>query len=371
MKKLFLGALAIATMVACAKEDVISQNNEAIGFKQAFVDNSVRSVVDPSFSNTNLFSSFAVYGTVENAPLFNKVEVTGSGLEDTGSWTYEGTQYWIAGAKYNFAAIAPYAKGVAGAFSVVKNSATGAGQPTFVGKTNLNDYVNDDTDLLYAQSTEIPGQLSGNQKVAFTFRHTLSKVKFSFENAYNASNATIAVRDIKIANAYNLADVELTATTTAWSNPEGSKSIFFGDVTLDTASGDYDDATTDVQKPAEVKYAYNNTYESFYERLIIPTVDALTKKTYQIEFTVDLYVNNVLVASYDRTVANGKNATVEFAPQPGCSYDIAAKITATNIDPTHAQEPIQFTVTTITGWDESNKDQNANVPEVYTDYQGE
>ena len=110
MKKTFLAILVAATLVACAKEDVISQNNEAIGFKQAFVDNSVRSVVDPSFSNTNLFDSFAVYGTVENAPLFNKVEVSGSELN--GEWTYEGTQYWIAGAKYNFAAIAPYAKGV-------------------------------------------------------------------------------------------------------------------------------------------------------------------------------------------------------------------------------------------------------------------
>ena len=368
MKKTFLAILVAATLVACAKEDVISQNNEAIGFKQAFVDNSVRSVEDPSFSNTNLFSSFAVYGTVENAPLFNKVEVSGSDLN--GTWTYEGTQYWIAGAKYNFAAIAPYAKGVADAFSVVENSVTGEGQPTYVGKTTLSNYVNDDTDLLYAQNAEVSGQLSGNQKVAFTFRHTLSKVKFSFKNAYNASNATIAVRDIKIANAYNLADVELTATTTAWSNPEGSKPIFFGDVTLDDASGDYDDATTDVQKPAEVKYAYNNTYESFYERLIIPTADADTKKTYQIEFTVDLYVNNVLVASYDRTVANSKNATVEFAPQPGCSYDIAAEITATNIDPTHAQEPIQFTVTAITDWDESNEDQNATVPEVNTGNQG-
>ena len=80
MKKIFVAILVAATLVACAKEDVISQNNEAIGFKQAFVDNSVRSVVDPSFSNTNLFDSFAVYGTVENAPLFNKVEVTGSGF---------------------------------------------------------------------------------------------------------------------------------------------------------------------------------------------------------------------------------------------------------------------------------------------------
>lgn len=362
MKKTFVAILVAATMVACAKEDVISQNNEAIGFKQAFVDNSVRSAVDPSFSNDKLFDSFAVYGTVENAPLFNKVEVSGTALN--GTWTYEGTQYWIAGAKYNFAAIAPYAKGVKGAFTVAKSG------ENYVGTTTLTGYENDNTDLLYAQNAQVTGLLSGNAVVAFTFRHTLSKVKFSFKNAYNASNATIAVRDIKIANAYNLADVELTATTTAWSNPEGSKPIFFGDVTLDDASGDYDDATTDVLKPAEVKYAYNNTYESFYERLIIPTADAATKKTYQIEFTVDLYVNNVLVASYDRTVANGKNATVEFAPQPGCSYDIAAEITATNIDPTHAQEAIQFTVTAITDWDGSNKDQNATVPEVNNGNQG-
>ena len=49
-------------------------------------------------------------------------------------------------------------------------------------------------------------------------------------------------------------------------------------------------------------------------------------------------------------------ATVTFAPQPGHSYDIKAVIDATNIDPEHAQEPIEFTVKSIGGWTENNEE---------------
>lgn len=333
MKKTFLAILVAATLVACAKEDVISQNNEAIGFKQAFVDNSVRSVEDPSFSNDNLFASFAVYGTVENAPLFNKVEVSGSELN--GTWIYKGTQYWIAGAKYNFAAIAPYAKGVEGAFTVALVG------DNYVGTTTLSDYVNDNTDLLYAQNAQVEGKVSGNAKVAFTFKHILSKVKFSFENGYNASTAKIAVRAIKIVNAYTDADVALNLSGATWSGWNGSKTLEFGNATDGTDKVEDADA-----------FAYGTTLESYNEMLLIPT----TTKTYNIEFVVNLYVNDVLIKAYPHT------ATVEFAPEAGKSYNITAVIDAENIDPENKQEPIEFTVTKIDEW-ATGADQTATIPE--------
>ena len=66
MKKLFTILAVAATLVSCAKEDVVREAaREAIGFDNAFVENSTRSVNDPSFSNTNLFANFGVFGTVE------------------------------------------------------------------------------------------------------------------------------------------------------------------------------------------------------------------------------------------------------------------------------------------------------------------
>lgn len=340
MKKTFLAILVAATLVACAKEDVISQNNEAIGFKQAFVDNSVRSVVDPSLTAATL-TDFAVYGTVENADLFNCIRVAQdiTNTELTSEWKYAGTQYWIAGAKYNFAAIAPYAKGVEGAFTVAKNG------EDYVGTTTLTDYVNDNTDLLYAQNAQVTGAVSGNAKVAFTFKHVLSKVKFSFENGYNASTAKIAVRAIKIVNAYTDADVALNLSGATWSGWNGSKTLDFSHAT---------DGNNDVVDDVVVAdaFAYGTTLESYNEMLLIPT----TTKTYNIEFVVDLYVNDVLIKEYPHT------ATVVFAPEAGKSYNITAVVDAENIDPQNKQEPIEFTVTKIDEW-ATGADQTATIPE--------
>ena len=352
MKKLFTILAVAAAMVSCAKEDVVSQAApEAIGFDNAFVENSTRSVNDPSWSNDKLFSNFAVYGYVENASLFNNVVVSGSAIN--GNWTYTNTQYWITGAKYNFAAIAPAANGVADVFTIAKNG------DNYVGTTVLPFTNTGTNDVLYAQNAQVVGATSGNAKVAFTFRHILSKVKFSFENGYNASTATIKVYDVKIENAYETATATLGETSTAWANHAGT-------LVLDFGNASDAEATTNVKESAEVAYAYGDTYESLNERFLIPGIapsvtyevkDAegnksnVTANAYKVTFKVDLLVNNTRVKTYNHT------AYAQFDPVAGNSYDIKTVINANNIDPENKQEPIQFTVTKIYGWDTTNEQQ--------------
>lgn len=342
MKKTFLAILAVAAMVACAKEDVISQNNEAIGFKQAFVDNSVRSVEDPSYvEGGNMFTDFAVYGFVEGATLFDGTTVSQSivnnDLQKT-TWDYEGTQYWIAGAKYNFNAIAPKTNG-----GWTKTVATKDG----VTLSFTNDGT---TDLLYAKTAEIEGKASGNEVVGFTFSHVLSKIKFSFVNNYNASNAKIKVSNIKITDAYETATVALSASAPAWSAQTGTLNLNFGQATDDQA-------TTDVKESADVAYAFGATYESHKELLLIPgegptntviKVDGqdTTVKAYTVTFTVELFIGDAATAvkTYTHTVK------APVTPEAGKCYDIVATITPENIDPEHQQEPIEFTVNTLPGW---------------------
>ena len=345
MKKTFLAILVAATLVACAKEDVISQNNEAIGFKQAFVDNSVRSVVDPSLTAATL-TDFAVYGFVEDAVLFDgtRVAKVGSANEITNTelssdWKYEGTQYWIAGAKYNFNAIAP-------------NKTNGGWTETAASKdgVTLSFENNGTTDLLYAKTAEIEGKATGNGLVAFSFSHVLSKVKFSFVNNYNASNAKIKVSNIQITDAYQTATVALSASAPAWSAPTGTLNLNFGQATDDQA-------TNDVKESVEVAYAFGATYESHNELLLIPVagpaeteveVDGqkVTKKAYTVTFTVELFIGDAATAvkTYTHTVK------VPVTPEAGKCYDIVATITPENIDPEHQQEPIEFTVNTLPGW---------------------
>lgn len=330
MKKLFTILAVAATLVSCAKEDVVRENmGEAIGFDNAFVENSTRSVNDPSFDADNMFSDFAVYGFVEGAVLFDGVRVAQENLAEdqkkTG-WEYEGTQYWVAGAKYNFNAVAPKTNG-----GWTKTAAT-------KDATTLSFTNNGTTDLLYAYAAA-EGKAEGNDPVAFTFRHTLSKVKLSFENAYNASNATIKVRDVKITDAYATGNVVLTDAT-AWSTQDGKLELAFGNAVADDAT------STDA-----LAFAYNTTLESYNELFMIPgegpTFDG-EKHTYTVTFYVDLIVGTTVVKTYNHTI------NAEFAPEAGKSYDLKATINAENIDPEHAQEPIEFTVNTLPGWGTTN-----------------
>lgn len=344
MKKTLLLVAAAVALVACSNEETVHQSApEAIGFDNAFVENSTRSVNDPSLTATTL-TDFAVFGFVEGAPLFDGVkvgkDVTNGELDS--DWKYAGTQYWIAGAQYNFNAVAPYTNG-----GWTKTAAT-------KDATTLS-FTNDGaTDLLYAYAAQ-EGKVSGNTAVAFTFRHVLSKVKFSFENAYNATNATIRVKNVKIVDAYKTGSVVLTGAT-AWSN-QAKADGFVLDFGMAT-----DDQTTDAKENVEVAFAYGKTYESQKELFMIPGAgttsfnvtngETTTQKTgYTIKFDVELLVSGTLVKTYNHTI----NAV--FAPVAGNSYDLKATINAENIDPEHAQEPIEFTVNTLPGWGTTN-DQN-------------
>ena len=355
MKKTLFAIGAMVAMVACSNDFVVKEAaQEAIGFDNAFVDNSTRSVVDPSLHAGNL-TNFQVFGYVEGAPLFdqanNGVTVIGEGVGDDASWTYEGTKYWIKDANYNFNAVAPYTNG--NWAKSTDNTATTA------TKTTLSFDNNGTTDLLYATATAVGMEAGENDPVAFTFRHTLSKVKFSFENAYNASNTTIRVKDIKITDAYAKGSVVLDADTD-WTPVADSNNL-----TLDFGMATDDQATTSVKEnDVNVAFAYGKTYESQNELFMIPGAGATeydntdpTKKGYTITFTVELLVSGQDINQdddYEHTIYTN------FIPEPGKSYDLKAVINHTNIDPETSQDPIEFTVTKINDWVEADADGDAD-----------
>ena len=362
MKKILLSLAAVAMLAACSKEEtLVQQAPDAIGF-DTFVNNATRSVNDPSFSNTKLFGNFGVFGTVEGANLFNNVKVTGSKLE--GTWSYQNTQYWIAGAKYSFGAVAPKTIKVNDVDTAVYTNAsftTAAteveGVKKYTGTTALTFANTGTTDLLYAWANA-DGKVSGNTTVGFSFRHVLSKVKFSFENAYDASTATIKVHTIKVENAYASAKASFTEDATNWTDQTGVLALEF-----DNASDD--EATTDAKEAVEVAYGCGKTYESLNERFLIPgtapkvtyntknsegATISKTENAYKVTFKVDLLVNGTKITTYDHV------AYANFTPVAGNCYDIKTTINATNIDPQNQQEEIKFTVTTINDWDTDYND---------------
>lgn len=336
MKKIFIAIVALAAATACSNDELVSVNQEAIAFDNAFINNSVRSVADPSLTASTL-NDFAVFGFVEGAVLFDGVRVAKVGSDNAianddltkTAWKYEGTQYWIAGANYDFYAVAPFNGGWS-----VKTGTT----PSNAGATLSFTTTDGNQDLLYAPIVTREGANNDYSAVAFTFQHILSKVKFSFKNGYNASAATIKVKNIEITNPYKTGEVAL-ADAASWSNQavEENFTLNFGMATDAEGTADKEDV--------EVAYAYGKTYESQNERLLIPG-----NKEWTISFVVELLVSGQKIDEYEHTA----KATIDF--QPGHSYDINAEITASNIDPDHAQEPIEFTVNPIGGWTENNKE---------------
>lgn len=318
MKKIFIAIVALAAATACSNNELVSVNQEAIAFDNAFVNNSTRAF----YSNSSLFNSFNVYGFVEGdgaatAMIFDWTAVTGSELN--GDWTYTGQQYWINGANYKFHAVAPTTA------MVTSHSADYTDGVTL-------DFTNDGTeDLLYAYATA-EGKLTGNTKVAFDFKHLLSKVKFSFVNAYDATGSSIEVKNIKITNAHASAIVALNNTIVTWTNLGGA----IGAQNNEGLSfDDADDAT---------------------EKLLIPSESF----AYDVDFDVELYYgegdNKTLIKTFPH-----RKSTVTFAPAAGCSYNITATINKDNIDEAGAQTKIEFTVTDIDEWTPTNAN-DVNLP---------
>lgn len=357
MKKTLFAALALAFVASCSNEEVVEMaQKEAIGFDDAFVNNSTRSVTDPSYKNDKLFSDFAVNGFVNQTVLFDDLRVyteATAPITTAATWKYGNVQYWIPDALYSFCALAPNTNGGWENLNATLGTATEGGKTI----TTSFDFTNNGTtDLLYDEAACVKGKASGNEAVSFTFRHLLSKVKFSFENQYNATNSAIKVTGIKITNAHKTAKAELTSTTTTWKELETNPSL-----SLDFGNATDNEATTDNNENTapEKGYASGSTYESKNEMLLIPSAEY----EYKVEFTVALYINNALIDTYYHT--GDKAATVKFAPAAGNSYDIKAVITPNNIndDPSVEQEPIEFTVTAINDWTPATGNTTVTIPE--------
>ena len=331
MKKILFAAAALVAMASCATEDIVSSAApEAIGFDSAFVDNSTRSNYDPSYTNTNLFTDFAAFAHVNEAVLFNDKVVTGSGIN--GAWTYQGTQYWVNGAKYNFAAIAPR---TVNGVCYWSNAVTSVNSGKSAITTEFDFSSNSTTDLLYAEVENITGKPSGNAKIGFSFRHLLSKVKFSFKNDYSNGAFSIKVYDVQIENAYLNGHVKVTDSATEWTASTDSTNLGAIAVGKVNKSGDAVDVAS--------AFGYGTTLESHNERFLIP---GAVPGGYNVTFKVDLMVDTTLITTYEHS------AIVDFAPAPGMAYDIYAVINHSNIDPSTSQEPIEFTVTKIENWDQ-------------------
>lgn len=340
MKKLFMIGLAATAMLAsCSNDETVEMaQQKAIGFSNAFVNNGTRSIVDPSFT-TKTLEDFAVYGFTQAGQIFKGDKVYKGGSASTG-WSYDVLQYWVPGNTYTFGAIAPHS--VATNVSDVALPENAKKVEMTVAFTNTDA---DQVDLLHAEPAQIAGtEVTETYKtpVSMTFRHQLSKVKFSFENAVG-EGYNVKVSNIKIMDAYTNGTLTVAANGNTWSaQANNTLGLDFGNVVADDATAD---------EAAVIANAA--TLESYNEKLMIP-MDATA--TYTVTFTAELYQGDVLLGSYNREV---KIENVEF--KLGYCYDFKASLTHENITD-KPLNPIEFDVTNVEDWNETDIDQELDVP---------
>ncbi len=299
MKKFFIAIAAIATAAACSQNETISlDNGEAIAFGNAFVENSTRAAVDPSYNATNL-TAFNVYGAVEGVNIFAGATVTKGTAAYGEAWAVSGatTQYWIAGANYIFDAVVD-------ATEVVKDTNTGL-------PTTLKYNTNTQKDMLHQRVTTVGKPTENNGLVAFTFTHLLSKVKLTVENttANTATDYRYTISDISITNANLTGDY---AVAGIWSNvTAGSYSI------------------------PNITVASNTTEECAAEVLLIPgtnlvginfkvNVEMKSGDTWKTITTTPKNYEGVIAltanTAYNFTISVGLDNTIQFTAKPVNSW---------------------------------------------------
>lgn len=312
MKKIFIAVLAVAALASCSKEQTVNVDKGAvIGFDNAFVENSTRAN-DLKVGNFN----FGVYGSVINSQGQQGMIFTNQEVADDGS--YSPAQYWIAGANYEFVAIAPYTD--AWTYDPTEDTAAENGTITFNNETAVANQ-----DLIFAHATAYTDDafMAAPTKVGFTFNHMLSRVKFEF------TNGTVAANNL----AFKVTDVVLEGVhsegTLAVANGAVADTWAVGTETFDKAFGNAGDAV--------IAAAANASTEHFY---LIPAT-----KQFTVKFKVTLFQAGVEFDTYDRT------ATVTLNMQKGMSYNVTAELDAdTTLD--DILKPIEFQVNGVENWED-------------------
>lgn len=313
MKKIVFAIAALAMFAACTKSQVLdSLEPESIGFKDSFIDN-VTKTTDNSFSASNLPQSFLVYGTTKHGSnnavsIFDAVEVSKSGEEYTYGQNY--TQYWIKDNVYEFAALVNADKNKVTVTDLLPNSLV------YTASYATDGSVADTPDLLYS-TADATGLASNNPKVAFTFNHLLSNVKFTVKNTMTNNPADnlyeYEVTDIQIKNAYTSG--KCTLSTKKWTEQATpDKVVKFGNV-------------------EPVGAAETRSASSDFARLLIPA-------KYQLNITC------TMTTKLKGSIVNVENLTLypTVDLEAGKAYNFV-------IEKDNPGEPIEFTVLTVNEWD--------------------
>lgn len=326
-KTMFLIAAASIVMSSCSNDEVISMpEKSAIGF-DSFVSKTTRA----TDAKTNNLLRMSVYGYIGDAtPIKNFDGIIVSRPDVSTAWTYANLQYWTAGKDYFFTAVSsPVQEGnnhysYKWAETLPTETADFFGSGT-IGFDNQLAGGNEDVVYAYATKTTPDPLVSDPGEVQFSFRHALSRVKFTFSNAMGSDAYSIKVYELTINNASAQAQLALGDENPLWTNQTNTTVLELRDELFNP--------TTQI--------AANTATVASGTKFIIPGTTTLN-----ITFKVDLILNGNVLATYNHV---GKDLG-EKTYQNGHSYNFVAEINPDNINPDEQMFPIKFNVVEVADW---------------------
>lgn len=344
-KKIFMGIAAVAalTLVSCSSDDLnsLSDNsskNEAISFdgywgRSAVAVNGSRGSVLDKDALQNSTEGFGVFGNYseETVPvygenLFKNQQVT---YDKTKSkWTYTPLKYWSTQGHIDFLAYAPYVKGTTLTDSKIDFT--------------VEDQIGKQKDLLWAN---VKGQTKTDKPVTFTFNHALAKIGYAVKKGVTDDNVTITLNKITLAGSATDPKVGAFHTT--------------GTINLSKDLTNAEDKTT---LWTDCNGEQNFTWSSGFPNVTSPSFSAgsdylfvipqdFSKSTAEGGTKADeLYVIVDYTISYNDGVTAAMKSTVSSPIvknfEQGKAYTINLTLGLT---------PIEFDVTTVEGWTDTNQ----------------
>lgn len=340
-KNFFMGiaAMAALTLVSCSSDDLnsLSDNsskNEAISFdgylgRSAVAVNGSRGselTKDALQESTEGFGVFGNYTSTDvttttyGENLFKNQQVTYDATAETPAWTYKPVKYWSPAGHIDFLAYAPFDSN-----QKLKESS----KLDFT----VNSTITAQKDLLWANAAN---KTNIDKSVTFIFKHALSRLGYTVKTSATAEGTSITLNQI----------------TLAGSN-DGAKGAFYSAGIIDLSKTSSTDLWTNLNSDTKLKFNWvssnkelssNETKNDETEYLFVIPQDFSQKTTGADE----LYVIVDYTISYsDRTTMKTKvYQKLEKNFEQGKAYTLNLTLGLT---------PIEFDVTTVEGWTDTNQ----------------
>jgi hypothetical protein len=336
MKKLFVAVLAVAALASCAQEDVILNNDKAITFGDAYVQNSTKAI----YEGSEEVDAFQVWGTVTPVggsalPLYEGANVTRpaglTGYDPETAWTCDVQRFWTPNCEYAFYAVVDSSveAGDDGKIAPNANVTAQNGVPTSIAYT-----ADGQNDLLYAATTKNVGADASNPGfVVFAMQHLLSKVSFKFTNTNTNADYTYQVTKVVVSGAWR--DGAYTFANTAKANAnDGTWARTGGETMADLSFLNGNTALTLANATVSGDNVTASTTVAPKSFVIIPGTPALS-----IAITVETLLNDTTIYSKDYTLKVNQTGGTDKTFEKNIHYNLVVAL--------EGGKPIDFTIGSV------------------------